>query len=91
MAISVLVSPNQKSISSNFPSFEDLKKSKMERQQMDIVAVKEALQVIPASVATGIATQTHAIGIIVPPPDIRAIADKTAQFVARNGQYRSNV
>eukprot|EP00227_Mantoniella_beaufortii_P014655 CAMPEP_0197580024 /NCGR_PEP_ID=MMETSP1326-20131121/3912_1 /TAXON_ID=1155430 /ORGANISM="Genus nov. species nov., Strain RCC2288" /LENGTH=321 /DNA_ID=CAMNT_0043143659 /DNA_START=188 /DNA_END=1149 /DNA_ORIENTATION=+ len=30
-------------------------------------------------------TQTHAVGIIVPPPDIRAIVDKTAQFVARNG------
>ena len=30
-------------------------------------------------------TQTHAVGIIQPPPDIRAIVDKTAQFVARNG------
>ena len=25
-------------------------------------------------------TQTHAVGIIQPPPDIRAIVDKTAQF-----------
>ena len=30
-------------------------------------------------------TQTHAVGMIQPPPDIRAIVDKTAQFVARNG------
>lgn len=30
-------------------------------------------------------TQTRAIGVILPPPDIRAIVDKTAQFVARNG------
>lgn len=30
-------------------------------------------------------TQTKAIGIILPPPDIRAIVDKTAQFVAKNG------
>jgi splicing factor 3A subunit 1 len=33
-----------------------------------------------------LATQTKAIGIILPPPDIRAIAEKTAQFVARNGE-----
>lgn len=32
-----------------------------------------------------LATQTKAIGIILPPPDIRAIVDKTAQFVAKNG------
>jgi splicing factor 3A subunit 1 len=25
-------------------------------------------------------------GIIIPPPDIRAVVDKTAQFVARNGK-----
>ena len=30
-------------------------------------------------------TQTRAIGLIQPPPDIRAIVDKTAQFVAKNG------
>jgi splicing factor 3A subunit 1 len=33
-----------------------------------------------------LATQTRAIGIIMPPPDIRAIVDKTAQFVAKNGE-----
>jgi splicing factor 3A subunit 1 len=32
-----------------------------------------------------IITQTKAIGVILPPPDIRAIVDKTAQFVAKNG------
>jgi hypothetical protein len=32
-----------------------------------------------------LATQTKAIGVIMPPPDIRAIVDKTAQFVAKNG------
>lgn len=31
-------------------------------------------------------TQTKAIGVILPPPDIRAIVDKTAQFVAKNGE-----
>lgn len=33
-------------------------------------------------------TQTKAIGVILPPPDIRAIVDKTAQFVAKNGAWR---
>lgn len=32
-----------------------------------------------------LATQTKAIGVILPPPDIRAIVDKTAQFVAKHG------
>ncbi|KAF7827701.1 putative splicing factor 3A subunit 1 [Senna tora] len=36
---------------------------------------------VPASVAT----HTRTIGIIHPPPDIRTIVDKTAQFVAKNG------
>jgi hypothetical protein len=35
----------------------------------------------------GLETHTHSIGVIVPPPDIKAIADKTAQFVARNGEF----
>lgn len=41
--------------------------------QADIEQVKKLL------------TQTKAIGVILPPPDIRAIVDKTAQFVAKNG------
>ena len=31
-------------------------------------------------------SHTRALGVIQPPPDIRAIVDKTAQFVARNGE-----
>ncbi|KAK9825176.1 hypothetical protein WJX81_003205 [Elliptochloris bilobata] len=53
-----------------------------------MVAVGEARSVLPRtdlSGVKGVDTQTHAIGIIHPPPDIRAIVDKTAQFVARNG------
>ncbi|GLI60020.1 hypothetical protein VaNZ11_002084, partial [Volvox africanus] len=30
-------------------------------------------------------THTRAVGVILPPPDIRAIIDKTAQFVSKNG------
>jgi hypothetical protein len=32
-----------------------------------------------------IATMTKAVGVIMPPPDIRAIVDKTASFVAKHG------
>ncbi|XAR53547.1 hypothetical protein NMG60_11022147 [Bertholletia excelsa] len=39
----------------------------------------------PNSAPTSIATHTRTIGIIHPPPDIRNIVDKTAQFVAKNG------
>ena len=56
-----------------------------------MVAVGEARTVLPRpdlSGVKGVDTQTHAIGIIHPPPDIRAIVDKTAQFVARNGECR---
>lgn len=35
---------------------------------------------------TVVPSQTQVVGVIVPPPDIRAIVDKTAQFVARNGE-----
>ncbi|KAA8534488.1 hypothetical protein F0562_032005 [Nyssa sinensis] len=37
------------------------------------------------SAPASIATHTRTIGIIHPPPDIRNIVDKTAQFVAKNG------
>ncbi len=51
-----------------------------------IVPVGEARTVLPApDLGEPIDTQTRAIGVIYPPPDIRAIVDKTAQFVARNG------
>ena len=39
----------------------------------------------PNLVGVKVDTQTRAIGLIQPPPDIRAIVDKTAQFVAKNG------
>jgi splicing factor 3A subunit 1 len=32
------------------------------------------------------ASQGKVSGIIIPPPEIRAVVDKTAQFVARNGK-----
>ena len=44
---------------------------------------KSNLASVPA-LAT-VATHTRTIGIIHPPPDIRTIVDKTAQFVAKNG------
>ncbi|GMH40484.1 hypothetical protein BSKO_08388 [Bryopsis sp. KO-2023] len=54
-----------------------------------VVAVGEVRTSLPTpdlgDVGTRPATQTKAIGVIYPPPDIRAIVDKTAQFVARNG------
>lgn len=33
-----------------------------------------------------IITHTRQVGVVLPPPDIRAIIDKTASFVARNGE-----
>ncbi|CAL5220560.1 g2597 [Coccomyxa viridis] len=53
-----------------------------------IVAVGEARTVLPSpnlSQVKSVDTQTRAIGLIQPPPDIRAIVDKTADFVGRNG------
>jgi splicing factor 3A subunit 1 len=32
------------------------------------------------------AIQGRVTGVIIPPPEIRAVADKTAQFVAKNGK-----
>lgn len=53
-----------------------------------MVAVGEAKSVLPTPDLGGlnlVETQTKAIGVIVPPPDIRAILEKTAAFVAKNG------
>ena len=36
------------------------------------------------------ANQGKVTGIIIPPPEIRAVVDKTAQFVARNGKSFEN-
>lgn len=55
-----------------------------------VVAVGEARDALPAPDLSGlnltVDSQTHAVGVIHPPPDIRAIVDKTAQFVAKNGE-----
>ena len=32
------------------------------------------------------ASGAGAVGLILPPPDLRAIVDKTAQFIAKNGE-----
>jgi len=52
----------------------------------EIVPVGKA-SAIPSAERGTQAVQSHAlpVGVIVPPPDIRAIAEKTAQFVAKNG------
>ena len=52
-----------------------------------IVPVGPVKSVLPTPNLAGLKleTQTRAIGVIQPPPDIRAIVDKTAQFVAKNG------
>ena len=53
-----------------------------------LVVVGDARSALSHGVTgAGLDTHTHSIGVIVPPPDIRAIADKTAAFVARNGEY----
>ena len=41
---------------------------------------------IDCIVMSNISSQGKIVGIIVPPPEIRAIVDKTAQFVFRNGK-----
>ncbi len=53
-----------------------------------LVAVGNAKPALPTPDLGGLKlvdTQTKAIGVIVPPPDIRAILEKTAAFVAKNG------
>ena len=52
-----------------------------------LVAVGQARSALSHGVGQGMETHTHVVGVIVPPPDIRAIADKTAAFVARNGTF----
>ena len=50
------------------------------------VGVVEPTRTTPQ--AAVVDTQTRQIGLIIPPPDIRAIVDKTAEFVAKNGALR---
>lgn len=47
--------------------------------------MREAGVPVPHKPPQMVATQTKTIGMIHPPPDIRSIVDKTAQFVAKNG------
>jgi splicing factor 3A subunit 1 len=35
--------------------------------------------------AVSLETHTQTVGVIIPPPDVRVIVDKTAQFVGKNG------
>ena len=54
-----------------------------------LVPVGQARTVLPKpdlSSVPAVETQTQAIGLITPPPDIKAIVDKTATFVAKNGK-----
>ena len=41
---------------------------------------------IGADTQEPVSLQGRVTGLIIPPPDIRAIVDKTAAFVARNGK-----
>jgi splicing factor 3A subunit 1 len=56
-------------------------------QTNSLVAVGSVSSYVPGDLEAikKLVTQTKAIGVILPPPDIRAIVDKTASFVARNG------
>lgn len=70
--------------------FEVLEMVVEENASREVVAVGEVQTVtapipVAASDVLRPATQTSAIGLILPPHDVRGIADKTAQFVARNG------
>lgn len=53
-----------------------------------VVAVSGPRAALSDSGTEGLETQTRKIGLIYPPPDIRAIADKTALYVAKNGARR---
>jgi splicing factor 3A subunit 1 len=50
----------------------------------------EAEMPIPMEEANGVdvskAVHGKVVGVIIPPPDIRSVVDKTAEFVAKNGK-----
>jgi hypothetical protein len=56
--------------------------------QTAVVAVGTAKSSLPAPQFDVVDTQTKAIGLIMPPHDIRMIIDKTADFVAKNGAFQ---
>mmetsp|Transcript_45379 Transcript_45379/g.117580 ORF Transcript_45379/g.117580 Transcript_45379/m.117580 type:complete len:714 (-) Transcript_45379:156-2297(-) len=60
----------------------------VENENGAIIATGEVRDALPAPDLVELrtpATHTKVVGVIYPPPDIRAIVDKTAGFVARNG------
>ncbi|CAH8353896.1 unnamed protein product [Eruca vesicaria subsp. sativa] len=54
-------------------------------QLTDQEAEEKELQNSSNQAPESVATHTRTIGIIHPPPDIRSIVEKTAQFVSKNG------
>lgn len=61
----------------------------VENENGAIIATGEVRDALPAPDLVELrtpATHTKVVGVIYPPPDIRAIVDKTAGFVARNGE-----
>jgi len=52
-----------------------------------IVAVGDVKSSIGTAPVGTIESHTHEIGLIIPPPDIKVVADKTAQFVAQHGAW----
>jgi hypothetical protein len=50
-----------------------------------IVVAGEVKSSLPAPQLDAIDTQTKAVGVIIPPHNIRQVVDKTADFVAQNG------
>ncbi|CAK9326147.1 unnamed protein product [Citrullus colocynthis] len=60
-------------------------KSTVQDEQDAIINNNEVDKDNTNSAPASVATHTKTIGIIHPPPDIRSIVDKTAQFVSKNG------
>jgi hypothetical protein len=55
-----------------------------------IIAVGEVKSHLPSEeellAIRKLASHTKAIGVILPPPEVRAIVDKTANFVGKHGE-----
>jgi len=58
----------------------DIQEAEVENTDVSVASVDDILK----------ANQGKVTGIIIPPPEIRAVVDKTAQFVARNGKSFEN-
>eukprot|EP00249_Psilotum_nudum_P018493 c26835_g1_i1 orf=261-2729(-) len=87
--VHALPAPPPGGISGSLPPAQlpDVAESKDEEAPDAVSKTKNGVILIPATfpVPSSVATHTKTIGMIHPPPDIRSIVDKTAQFVARNG------